>query len=294
MQSQSGQLRNSDTEHADKPGTAGNKSGLVLEDFLRETGVMRRQFRLPTPNFGVKEIEQYLGAREAFEKLIQDTIDRHGSEVYSKPDPLLSEISTDIYSKPVAFAAYSGCKIPPKWIAQSLRKLLEIGLQTVVQLASREPKADYGPRKLRLLASHFSKVAEEADAVLQQPEASERILAYFRGKGEADRDRLSRLAEEMRWAADTLGVVISQTRAVKTGINSPNPQVNFALYMTGWLQASTGREQYERLATLIRAAFSAAGKEQPKWVDRLAVEMYRKRRRREKYALSLEVSPPNA
>ena len=39
MQSQSGQLRNSDTEHADKPGTAGgNKSGLVLEDFLRETG----------------------------------------------------------------------------------------------------------------------------------------------------------------------------------------------------------------------------------------------------------------
>ena len=54
---------------------------------------MRRQFRLPTPNFGVKEIEQYLGAREAFEKLIQDTVDRHGSEICSRPDPLLSEIS---------------------------------------------------------------------------------------------------------------------------------------------------------------------------------------------------------
>jgi hypothetical protein len=51
--------------------------------------------------------------------------------------------------------------------------------------------------------------------------------------------------------------------------------------MAGWLEASTGTKQYAPLANLIAAAFAAASdKEPPKWVDRLAIEMHRKVRRR--------------
>ncbi len=270
---------------AKRTGHVERKQGLVLDDFLANADQVRRHFQLPFPQFGLKEMEQDPRERQALETLIQSTIDRHGTEIYSKPDPLLSEISNDIYLEPVALAAYSGCKISPKWIHQSLKKLLEKGLQTIVQLPNREPKTDYSPRKLRLLATHFRKLADETGVVLQQREARDRVWAYFRQNGEADRDRLFREAEEMRWAADTLDVVISHTRLVKARINGPNPQVNFALYITGWLEASTGREQYEPLATLIGAAFSAAGKEHPKWVDRLAIEMYLKRRRRKKHVL---------
>jgi len=286
MQSHNEQRRESNTKHPGKPSPPGNKQGLVLDDFLWATYDMRRHFDLRTPQFGLKQIEQYPGARETVGRLIQATIDRHGGEIYSKPGRLLSEISTDIYSERVATPAYSGRKISPKWIGQSLRKLLEEALQTLAQLPDRDSKPDYSPRKLRLLASHFSKLAEEADAVLQQKEARDRFLAYFRGNGEAGRDRLLRIAEEMRWAAATLSVMISRTRVVKSHISSPNPQVRFALYMAGWFKASTRREQYAPLATLITAAFCVAGKETPKWVDRLAVEMHLQRRRRKSHFLS--------
>ena len=294
MESHGEQRRDPCSKHADRSGLGACKQGLVLDDFLGATQAMRRHFELPTPNFGIKQIEQYPAAGEAFEKIIQGTVDRHGTEICSIRHRLLSEISNDIYLAPVGFAAYSRCKISPKWIRQSLVRLLEKGLQTVAQLPNRDSKPDYSPRKLMLLVSHLRKVGGEANVLLQKKETLDRVRAYSAHESAADRTRLLGIAEEMRWSANTLSAVIAQTRLVKSPINGPNPQVNFALYIAGWLEASTGREQYAPLAaTLIGAAFSAAGKEHPKWDDRLPVEMHLKRRRRERHALSLLVSPPN-
>jgi hypothetical protein len=48
--------------------------GLVLDDFLATTDRVRRDFQLPVPQFGLKEMEQHPCAREALEMLIQSTI----------------------------------------------------------------------------------------------------------------------------------------------------------------------------------------------------------------------------
>ncbi len=257
--------------------------GLILDDFLWGIHGIRKDFNLRTPKFGLREIEQYPGASDALERVISGTVKRHGSEIYSKPDPLISEISRDIHSERIATEAYSGWRISPDWVGRALGKVLERALQTVAQLPSQDPKQDYSPKRLKSLASHFRKLSEEANLVPGQRESLGRIWAYFRENGQADRDRLMRVAEQMRWAAETLEAVISRTTAVKSKMDSPNPQVRFALYMAGWSEACTGREQYEPLATLIGAAFFAHGKETPKWTDRLAVEMHYKRERRKRH-----------
>lgn len=91
----------------------------------------------------------------------------------------------------------------------------------------------------------------------------------------------------MCWAADTLNATIANTHLVRLKINSPNPQVRLALYVVGWFEASTGREQYAHLETLVRAAFLSAGEKTPKWVGRLAIEMHLHLQRRRRYALTL-------
>ncbi len=259
---------------------------LLLDDFLATTDQIRRAFQLPAPQFGLEKMEEYPRAREVLEMLIQSTIDRHGTEICARPHPLLSEIGPDVYLEPFVSEVYSGWRISPKWIPKSLEKLLEMSLQTLPQLPKKDPKPDYSPRKLRLLESHLRNLSEEAASLLRKKETLARVRAYL-AKTEADQARLLRVPEEIRWAADTLNATIANTRLVRPKINSPNPQVRLALYIAGWFEASTGREQYTPLETLVTSAFSAAGEETPKWVGRLAIEMHLHRRRRRRYALTL-------
>jgi hypothetical protein len=186
------------TEHVERT------QGLLLDDFLAMTGQIRRVFQLPVPEFGLKEIEQYPRARKALETLIQRTIDRHGTEICAGPHPLLSEISADVYLERFVSDVYSGWRISPRWIPKSLEKLLEMALQTLPQLPRKDPKPDYSPRKLRLLESHLRNLSEEAGTLLHKKETLTRFRAYFAKKSEADQARLLRVAEEMRWAADSI------------------------------------------------------------------------------------------
>jgi hypothetical protein len=270
---------------AKRGGNVERRRGLVLDDFLTEISHVRRGFQLIVPQFGLKEMQQYPRAREALEMLIRSTMDRHGTDICSKREPLLSEIAADVYLEPVVTQAYSGWRISPTRIGQSLEKLLEVSLQTLSQLPKRYPKPDYSPRKPRLVALHLRKVGEEAGVLFQKAEVLDRVRAYFADNSE-DRARLLRIAEEMRWAADALNATFTKTRVVKSQINA-NPQIRFALYIAGWFEASTGRQQYEPLETLVTAAFAAAGKQTPKWAGRLAIEMHLERQRRRRHAASI-------
>jgi hypothetical protein len=260
---------------------------LALDDFFVTTGEMRRYFQLPAPQFGLNEMKLYPHAREAVKMLIQSTIDRHGMEIWSKPHPLLSEISEDIYLEPIVRNAYSGWRISAKRISQSLEKLLEVSFQTLSQLPKRYPKQDYSPTKPMLLASHLRTLGEEAGVLFQKGDVLDRIRKYFADNSE-DRARLLRISKEMRWAADALNATIANTRVVKSQINA-SPQIRFALYIAGWFKASTGRQQYEPLQTLVTAAFAAAGKQTPKWAGRLAIEMHLERRRRRRHAARIRI-----
>jgi hypothetical protein len=264
------------------------RRGLVLDDYLGEVRRTRRQFKLATPAFGLPQVEKEEEEKEAVRRLIHAIVERHADEIYSAHHPLLDEVSPQVYSDRVSEGPYPRPRISSSWTDRVLRRLLEIGLQTIVQLPPRlSTKPGHSSRDLKLLAAHFGKLAEEANRVLADRETRERALKYFSSSGVVDSpDRLLRLAPEMSWAAGTLNAVLSRTKVTLLRADSPNPQVRLALYLVGWLEHATGSQQYEPLGKLIAAAFAAVEKEKepPKWVDRLAIEMLRKRRRREAYA----------
>src|SRR5690242_13038232 len=110
---------------ATRSGQVKRTNGLALDDFLTRIERERTQFQLSAPRFGLEEMERYPRAREALEALIQSTIDRHGTEISSRPHPVLSDISTAVYLEPLVTDVYSGLRISPKWILQVLAKLLE-------------------------------------------------------------------------------------------------------------------------------------------------------------------------
>jgi hypothetical protein len=66
-------------------------------------------------------------------------------------------------------------------------------------------------------------------------------------------------------------------------LGSPNPQVRLAIYVVRWFEASMGRRSYSELKGLIGAAFMAADKEPPPWIERLEIEMHRQGQKREKW-----------
>jgi hypothetical protein len=140
---------------SDSAGNARRKQGIVLDDFLTVIHDMRRHFKLPNPQIGLKQMEQHIGARAALKKLIQATVDRHRAEIYTNRDPFFSEIGTNVYSKLISTPPYTGWQVSASHVPQVLRKLLEGAFQTLVQLPDRhqESKPNFSPRKLRLLGA---------------------------------------------------------------------------------------------------------------------------------------------
>jgi hypothetical protein len=135
---------------------------LLLDDFLATTDQIRRTFQLPVPQFGLKEMEGYPRAREALEMLIQSTIDRHGTEICARPHPLSRKSAQASTQNDSSQRFIQAGGFSPKWIPESLEKLLEISLQTLPPLPKRDPKPEYSPRQLKLLAARLRKLGEEA------------------------------------------------------------------------------------------------------------------------------------
>jgi hypothetical protein len=165
-------------------------------------------------------------------------------------------------------------------VDRALRRVFEIGLQTLSQLPARDPKVQRSGDKLILLASQFSRLANKVDPVIH---TDKRIRVYLRRVGSKKKMRLRGLSAELRRAAEMLKTVSSKARIVKVRINSPNPQVRFALYLAGWIEACTGRKLYKHLQTLAAAALAAADGQHPKWLDRLEIEMTRKMNKRHRW-----------
>ena len=132
-----------------RPGPLSQR-GLVLDDFLAQVDGTRGRFALGPPKFCLKDLLSYPSAKIAIERLIQDTVNLHDGEMYSQPHPLLGECGKSIFGEPISTAAYSGQRISSPWVVPVLQRVLELGLQTVVQLPIREPKPGYAPRQLKV------------------------------------------------------------------------------------------------------------------------------------------------
>jgi hypothetical protein len=263
------------------PEPHGHQSGLVLDDYLCAVADVRRRFKITNSHFSLREMELYPGAKGAMKEIVNGTIRRNSTDIYSKAHPLLADAGENIYCDAVVTSTYAGSRIRPECREQTLRRAIEVGLQTVVLLRARHPVMASVPRRLKSLARALSKLAETADPAFSQDEVRQRIYLYF-GRDEGGRERLLGEAEEMRWCAEILDA-ISRLRVTKSRLSSPSPQVSLAMYLVGWIEASTGSKYYRNLTTLLDAAFQADKMSTPKWVGRLAVEMNSQRSRRRKW-----------
>jgi hypothetical protein len=258
-----------------------HRSGLVLDDYLSAVADVRWRFKITTSHFTLHKMELYPGAKDAIKEIISGTIRRHGTDIYSKVHPLLAGAGENIYFDAVVTSTYAGSRIRPECREQTLRRAIEVGLQTVVQLPSRHPVTASVPRRLKSLSRAVSKLAETTGPAFSQDEVRQRICLYF-GRDDGSRKRLLGEAEEMRWCAEALDD-ISRLRVTRFRLSSPSPQVSLAMYLIGWIEASTGSKYYRNLTTLLEAAFHAYKMSTPRWVDRLAIEMNSQRRWRRKW-----------
>jgi hypothetical protein len=256
---------------------------LVLDDILNVILDIRTQFKLPNPQFGLKQIESVAGARKALSEIIETTKKRHGPEICSKGHTLLGEFGPEVYAERIKGRAFSEYRrISPAHMDGALRRVFEIALQTLFQLPARDLRVQRANDKLVSLASQFSNLAKKADPVVR---TDKRIRVYLGLKGSAAKRRLRRVPAELQWASELLTLVSSETQVVRLPIDSPNPQVRFALYLAGWIETCTGRKHYKQLQALAAAAFAATDshREPPKWVNRLEIEMNRKMIKRRRW-----------
>jgi|SRR5690348_136741 len=264
--------------------------GLVLDDFLATLDAFRRAYKLPEAKFRLQDIERQAAARPAVERLITSTLARHAPNIYAKPHPLLNKIYDIRRGRRIEMPSfYSGWKIQPTQASQILRALLERALQTIIQLPKKDPPLTDGTRELRLLALHCDRLAQEIEDTGRTDVIRKRASLYFGKTKGPGLNRILRQVGELRKTAEKIRAILAKTRKVKQKTDSPNPQVRIALYLIGWFQASTGEKQYASIRTLLNAAYATNNIEAPSWMDRLEIEMTRRRARRKAWAKSITV-----
>jgi len=209
--------------------------GLVLDDFLQEMDRILNVFHFPELKFSLKGIEERPGAKEALEKIVSCVAKQNGSKIYSQRHPLFSGISPNMYAELVGSRNCARWRIRDEYLQPVLRALLERALQTLVQLPSKDNKEGDGARQLRTMASHLLKLADEARLLFASNVVQDRITTYYRGSQEPGKERLLQIAGQMKWAGETISTICERTMLIRPRMDSPNPQVRFALLILGWL-----------------------------------------------------------
>jgi len=114
--------------------------GLTLDEYLHAAADIRRTFKLAEPAFGLQDVESQAGASAAVEAIVEETIDRHGSEIYAKQHELVDTLGREVYGEWTQSPIYSGHRISPASIERVLRRTIEVGLQIAVQLPTKDKK----------------------------------------------------------------------------------------------------------------------------------------------------------
>ncbi len=259
--------------------------GLVLDDFLVGVREVRKEFGLSSETLPDDRLKLHAYAARALEALVAKIIKFQQPGIFVKAGyPLLAEFDRDIERKRISTPVYSGFQLDPSSAHNILSIVIDAALRTIVDLPERD-QVPHGAqrRKLKSLGLRATKVAVDLESAVKNPA----LFRYFRP------------------AAATILETARDLQAIGRGLRAeprkivrrdgPSPQLNFALWFVGWIEAATGSQQYTAVQDLIDAAFQANRQDTPNWASRLAIEMHGKRVMRQKWAASITVkAPPEA
>jgi hypothetical protein len=261
-----------------------------LDAFLCELYTFRKEHELSKPNFSRNQLSEYAGYDETLRNVVDQIIQRHGQEIYFlQPHPLLDELGVVLERDSVVRKTYHVYRLATDTACLALEKIIVLATQTVVQLPKKPNKVGSSTEALQRLARSFESLAERTESIVSQPETRERILFFCNNDPETTPATFFPKADDLRNVAKALSKVTSTTRVSRLRYDSPSPQVQWATYVVVWMKLFTGTPNYTVVKILLEAAFSVAGQETPKWVDRLPVEMQLRRQRRKEYAKSITV-----
>jgi hypothetical protein len=246
------------TRGADTGRTSGKvQMSLLLDDCIFAIRGMRREFKLPTPSFGLKEIEDYPTAKEVIADSIKAAFKKHGSEICVRPGILFPEAGQEPYFGEPVGPCWNVLRfrLRPDWADRALREVLEMAFQTIARLPPRFPELFDPSRRIKSVASRLKKCAADVDAIrIRWPELAPRLEATL------DYHTLERFSRDWKRAGQTLASAGADARRMGRLIrlNPKNPQVSLALYLADFFEPATGRKRYILIDTLTEAAFSAA------------------------------------
>ena len=121
-------------------GIYATSEGLVIDDVLSQVARTRREFSLPLPSFSLKDIDSYSGAKPAIANLVRATVSLHGIIVFSEVHSLLDEVGEGLYGEPLDTEFAQRYRISAERVEPVLRRIFELGLQTIVTLPARYPR----------------------------------------------------------------------------------------------------------------------------------------------------------
>jgi hypothetical protein len=258
---------------------------LVIEDFLQNIMGARRAFRLSPARLKASLFEDR-SAKAALSKLVSKALEYRTDGIYAM-HTIPPDLDDSVCEAPTDTDVGQMRKIRTEFERGVLGKTLEFGLETLVALPSREPWP-YTPKQMRSLSAALDKLAAKV-----RHAGSEFVVQRRLELLEPPARPLQGLATDIERAASALRDS-ADLRVKKIRIESPNPQVSFALYLVRWIAASTGRPSYTPLSTLFEKTFLAAGKDPPKWIGRLDIEMAVHKKRRRAWGKSITVNDTNS
>jgi hypothetical protein len=151
--------------------------GLTLDEYLHAAADMRRTFQLANPPFSLRDVESQAGASVAVRAIVDETIERHGSEIYAKQHELLDSLGREVYGDWTQSLIYSGYRISRGSMEQALRRTIEVGLQVAAQLPAKDHRQARLPN-LRTLAKGCERLAGKLNAALQHEEFRARMRIF--------------------------------------------------------------------------------------------------------------------
>jgi hypothetical protein len=236
---------------------------------------------LRQPSFDLSDISSYIGAKLAIAKLVGASVSLHGNDIFSTVHPLLDKVGKDIYGEEIETEFELRRRILANRIEPVLQRALELGLQTVVTLPAKYAKERHTSKAILALGNALVDLSVRLSEATRSHDVNGRLQLYF-DEQNTRAFSLYHVAQEMQLAGTTLEAV-ARRRVKRYRLNSPNPQVSFAIYLANWIETCTGQPHYAILKTLIEAAFQAAGRVSPKWIDRLEIEMHAHRKHRQAF-----------
>ena len=259
------------------------RKGLNIDYLLRVINTLGRDYHLPSGILSLDQMERdYPALKTLIANFLRQTTELK-SGVWAFEHPLLSGLQD------VEDSVNRGGRslIPTEAVPHNLRRVLEAVLHTLTRLPDKDQLSDYGAKTMKSLTLQLRKVAGEMNSALGTANVRNRLSARNPPPDDGP-ERFARVGVEMLWAAKTLEDARLHTKPRK--LDKPKPQIRFALYFVTWMEGCTGKKQYEFAQLLMTAAFATASKTVPKWIDRLALEMYDKRKIRMAWAESITVS----